>query len=175
MNATKLRLLQLVPRRWAFQSLEGRPLGRSCFNLIELLVVIAIIAILAALLLPSLTKARYQSQITGCMDNIRWMYLARINYADDFKGEFCFHEDGSPDYRYTPGVATFDNGHLGRYSVAGVTEAFPVTAWATSVDQPVGCADGSAVFHSRSQYRPRAYDGATDDTTYYFYRTCGKV
>jgi prepilin-type N-terminal cleavage/methylation domain-containing protein len=79
----------------------GSP-ARSAFTLIELLVVIAIIAILAAILLPSLAKAKYTAQRTDCVNNIRQMYLGQIQYADDFKGHFAFHNDPSPDYQKSP-------------------------------------------------------------------------
>ena len=68
------------------------------FTLIELLVVIAVIAILAALLLPALTKAKYAGMRTSCVNNIRQQYLAQLMYGDDNRGKFPPHEDGSPDY-----------------------------------------------------------------------------
>lgn len=67
---------------------------RLGFTLIELLVVVAIIALLVAILLPSMTRAREQARRVICANNERQMDMACMQYADsDRSGFFMFNRD----------------------------------------------------------------------------------
>ena len=75
------------------------------FTLIELLVVMAIIAILAAMLLPALAKARHRATQAVCVSNLKQLGISFMLYADDWKG--CFPKDASASNVWFTQVAPY--------------------------------------------------------------------
>lgn len=84
-------------------TLKTSPRRRTghAFTLIELLVVIAIIAILAAMLLPALSRAKTKAQGVQCMNNSRQLMLAWRMYAEENRDELPFgYAQNAPNSQY---------------------------------------------------------------------------
>jgi len=75
----------------------GASPGQWAFTLIELLVVIAVIAILAALLLPALARAKGQADRISCLNSLRQIAIFMQLYTDDNKNVFPAHRNQNVD------------------------------------------------------------------------------
>jgi prepilin-type N-terminal cleavage/methylation domain-containing protein/prepilin-type processing-associated H-X9-DG protein len=156
-----------------FEAIEPTPRGkrhgnfrpacfaRNAFTLIELLVVIAIIAILAALLLPALARAKLKTQGIYCMNNEKQLALAVQLYAQDFQEWFPPNPDdggtaagyewcggnvsGPPPYANATGPETFNPDYLRNPSIVLVAPyvAKSITVWKCPADKRVGPYSGT--------------------------------
>ncbi len=139
------------------------------FTLIELLVVIAIIAILAAMLLPSMQRARLKAQAVGCMNNGKQMMLAWRQYAED-------HADRTPSAWNNPdvwipsgdmswtGSPVSDGGNANNWDVELIVKKsrlWPycgnsVGIWRCPADNKYPCIAPSGVYRGQSMPRQRS-------------------
>lgn len=100
----------------------AHPLSRG-FTLVELLVVIGIIAVLVAMLLPALNKARAQAVRTQCLSNLKQIITASFCYAADNKGWFPARPEPT------------GNNYLPQQMISPTTNAAPLTGKVWDLNQ----------------------------------------
>jgi prepilin-type N-terminal cleavage/methylation domain-containing protein len=128
---------------------------RSGFTLIELLVVVAIIALLIAILLPSLARAKNQAKKTACASNLHQIGIALNTYGAEFENNLPPETTrGKADYGY----GNTSNHHLYlRYGIGGVAPymfqngATQNTHWRELITMDVGTVKDPRVFFCPGQ------------------------
>jgi prepilin-type N-terminal cleavage/methylation domain-containing protein/prepilin-type processing-associated H-X9-DG protein len=159
------------------------------FTLIELLVVIAIIGVLAALLLPALSRAKAQGAKTQCINNLRQLQLAWQIYSDDHDGWLPRNDGGQSAGRqefyesWTAGWLDYSNdnsdntntvllttggfGRIGRYTPSPAIYKCPSDkSWALQGGQPMPRVRSYAI---NSLLGSRQYQYASPDAAYDVY------
>ena len=152
---------------------QGRIPRTAIFTLIELLVTIAILAILAALLLPALSRAREMARTISCLSNLKQISLLTHLYTDDYKG-YLLHVDAYPSKTSTGRtnwIGFLRENYLKTYAyttkfdlfycpsnprkIANTTLGFGLNSWLTAYQHRIRCAssDATPVYPKEVQVR----------------------
>jgi prepilin-type N-terminal cleavage/methylation domain-containing protein len=143
-------------RRWnASQELRPRSLV-AAFSLIELLVVIAVLALLAAMLLPALNKAKAKGQGIACLNNIRQLMVAWKMYPDDNNGKLVRNAAFNGIERYRVDTGGWIHGWLD-YNGENTDN--------TNTSKLVGTVDGETALFGKYITSPPLYRCPADAST----------
>jgi len=145
---------------------------KRAFTLIELLVVIAIIAILAAMLLPALARAKLKAQSITCVSNQKQLSLAWIMYASDYSDTMVPNWLGDPrswidgslgnvnDLPGATNLTAIRNGLLYRYNPNAGVYRCPTAKGGPTIGAPAYMATVQLVRHYSLQGRMGGADAA---------------
>lgn len=142
-----------------------KALCKIAFTLIELLVTVAVIGVLAALLLPALSRAKAEARRAGCLNNLRQINLAVQMYAGD-------NGDRLPAALDTVAYTAFVTNHFAVFYKALVKGYVGLQGASSPQDKVFACASDD--FYFDAHYQAGSYHGSSNvDFSSYAYNGLG--